>query len=315
MRRAATTAALALAALALSACATAGSAWMDQPLPGSGSDDESAGVGAGPAPERAPARRPASLPVRHRVIGGADDADNPAGDDADEATGGMPGGAPVRRPHGKIEGKVLGSFRNTYYDFPSESDFTGAKVSLKNAECKTIEEVPRGFFEAVCVQGSGTLSTGGTVSFAKRDCDCADVCPRTGQKICFDQLDRSRFPWGRGAAGLPITPLLTVAMDTTVVPIGTPIYIPEYDGMPRDESGSSFHDGCFLVQDRGMKVTGKHVDIFTGYQAITRLWNRLVPSNKGVTVVLDNPRCARATPDADDQPAPAHKKRHDNAKP
>jgi 3D (Asp-Asp-Asp) domain-containing protein len=195
----------------------------------------------------------------------------------------------------KIEGRVLGSFRNTYYDFPSEADYKGDAVALKDPRCKTIRDVPRGFHDAVCVQGSGTLTSGSTVSFAKRDCECALVCPRTNQQICFDELDARRFPWGRGATGLPITPLLTVAVDTDVIPLNTAIYIPEYDGVPRDVGQSAMHDGCFVAQDRGVRVKGKHVDVFTGEEALTKMWNGLVPSNKGVTVVLDNPRCARAT--------------------
>jgi len=154
--------------------------------------------------------------------------------------------------------------------------------------------VTRGFFEAVCVQGSGTLKQGGTVSFNKRDCECAEVCPRTGQRICFDLLDGAKYPWGRGATGKSITPLLSVAVDTSVIPLGTAVYVPEYDGAPRDTDQTSFHDGCFMAHDRGLKVVGKQIDIFTGHQSVTKLWNKLVPSNKGVTVILESPRCARA---------------------
>jgi 3D (Asp-Asp-Asp) domain-containing protein len=193
-------------------------------------------------------------------------------------------------------GRSLGTFRNTYYDFPSELDFEGTDVELKNAECKTIASVRRGFFEAVCVQGSGTLRQGTTVSFNKRDCACAEVCPRTNQKICFDALEPKEYPWGRGATGKPITPLLTVAVDIDVIPLGTPIYVPEYDGAPRDPEERTQHDGCFIAQDRGLKVKGQHIDVFTGHRAMTQLWNRLIPSNKGVTVILDSPRCARANP-------------------
>jgi 3D (Asp-Asp-Asp) domain-containing protein len=200
----------------------------------------------------------------------------------------------VRHVGGKLQGKVLGKFRNTYYDFPAESEFKGASVALKNPSCETIKQVPRGFFEAVCVQGSGTLSNRQTVSFAKRDCGCAEVCPKTGQKICFDTLDPNKFPYGRGATGNPITPLYSVAVDTSVIPLGTTIYIPELDGMPRDSQASGLHDGCFQAQDRGLRVKGKHVDVFTGDPGMTRLWNKLVPSNQGVTVVLKSPRCAHA---------------------
>jgi len=194
-------------------------------------------------------------------------------------------------------GHVLGTFRNTYYDFPTEADHTGPAVSLMNASCQPIAKVPRGFYEAVCVQGSGSLKAGGTVSFAKRDCACADVCPRTGQKICFDALDKATFPWGRGAAGTAIAPMRTIAADTAVVPMGTVVYIPELDGAARGADGDT-HDGCFVVEDRGLRVKGEHVDIFTGNEAQTALMNERVPSNQGVTVVVDAPRCARLAPRA-----------------
>ncbi len=260
------------------ACATAGSTWMAEPI--SDSDevwgDRPIPKDLPPPPGAASARRP--LGVQERVI-------------EEEPIGGSPRAAPGGVALG---GRALGTFRNTYYDFPSESDFHGDKVALKNPSCKTIRDVASGFYEAVCVQGSGILSSGSTVSFAKRDCDCAAICPRTQQRICFDELDAKSYPWGRGATGRAITPQLTVAVDTDVIPLETAIYIPEFDGVPRSRDGQVLHDGCFIAQDRGVRVKGNHVDVFTGQRAVTELWNALVPSNKGVTVVLDSPRCARA---------------------
>ncbi len=262
-------------------CATAGSTWMREPL-FSEDGDEWSGAETKPTTVQPPPRSkppPLSVPVTRTL------SDEP----------------PLERPtsalgEAKIEGKIRGKFRNTYYDFPSESEYKGDAVELKSATCKTIKSVPKGFHDAVCVQGSGMLSTGATVSFNRRDCECARVCPRTNQRICFDELDKQQFPWGRGAMGQAITPLLTVAVDSNVIPMGTAIYIPEYDGLPRDGAQTSFHDGCFIAQDRGLKVKGEHVDVFTGHQAVTKLWNKLVPSNQGVTIVLESPRCARATP-------------------
>lgn len=192
---------------------------------------------------------------------------------------------------GPVDGRLLGVFRNTYYDFPAEFNFTSrSRVSLMNSACQPIAEVPQGFFEAVCVQGSGTLKSGVTVSFAKRDCSCAAVCPRTDQKICFDALDQERFPWGRGATGRAITPLRSVAVDSNVVPLGTRVYISEYDGVLRTPGGTP-HDGCFVAEDRGLKVQGKHVDIFTGNPSITTHLNEVVPSNAGVHVYVGTARC------------------------
>jgi len=193
-------------------------------------------------------------------------------------------------PDGPLDGQLLGVFRNTYYDFPAEADFQGGKVPLMNRSCQAIRSVPKAFYEAVCVQGSGTLTTGATVSFAKRDCSCASVCERTGQRICFDELDRQSFPWGRGAMGKAITPLRSVAVDSSVVPLGTPLYILELDGVPRQPGGAPL-DGCFVAEDRGMKVQGQHVDIFTGNASITGHLNALVPSNSGVHVYTGTARC------------------------
>lgn len=276
-----------LAALGtLSACSTMGSNWMAQPLPDEGFPTPSSGAGgkaSGKAPPGAAVRTTRTLSDEQSEKGAKSLSDEPL--------------RPVRQLGGKLEGKVLGKFRNTYYDFPSEADHSGPPVALKNAECTTIKDVPKGFYEAVCVQGSGTLAGGQTVSFAKRDCACAAVCSKTNQKICFDALDPKQFPYGRGATGGPITPLYTVAVDSDVIPLGTTLYIPELEGMPRDPESTGLHDGCFVAQDRGLRVKGKHVDVFTGDTSMTRLWNKLVPSNDGVTVVLDSPKCARAGSD------------------
>lgn len=194
----------------------------------------------------------------------------------------------------RVHGRVLGEFKNTYYDFPSQADFTGESTQVFDGQCRAIASVPQPFHDALCVQGSGLLESGVTVSFARRDCSCARTCPKTQQKICFEALDRTTYPWGRGATGKAIVPLLTVAVDPEVIPLDTPLYIPAYEGLPRDVRSTSFHDGCFVAQDRGMLVKGQHVDVFTGEPALTRLWNRLMPSNQRVTVVVDSPKCARA---------------------
>lgn len=265
--------------LSATACSTAGSSWMAEPLTAEYEPllEESDAVPP-PAPSQS------ETAPRSRVLGA---------EPAAPAAQGAPGSVSRAPEQAAAGGRSLGTFRNTYYDFPNEADFEGPSVSLKNAECNAIASVPRAFFESLCVQGSGTLRKGATVSFARRDCECAEICPRTSQRICFDELDAQRFPWGRGATGKPIIPLLSVAVDPDVIPLGTPLYVPEYDGIPRDPDQRSVHDGCFIAQDRGLKVKGKHLDVFTGHQSITTLWNRLVPSNRGVTVVVDSQRCAQ----------------------
>lgn len=181
-------------------------------------------------------------------------------------------------------------FLNTYYELPVETSGTG-DTAVRSRRCEPIALVPRAFHDRLCVQGSGQLASGAIVSFAQRDCACADVCPRTGQRICYDALDPARFPNGRGATGRPITPLSTVAVDPAVIPMGSALYIPDLAGLPRLDG--SPHDGCFVAEDQGIKIKGHRIDIFAGDEGTRRRWESLVPSNRGVRVLVGEPRCGR----------------------
>jgi 3D (Asp-Asp-Asp) domain-containing protein len=180
-------------------------------------------------------------------------------------------------------------FRNSYSYFPTQPDGP-LDTPLYDAACSMIALVPRSFHDSVCVQGSGRLSSGETVSFSRRACACASVCPKTGQQICFDKLDAARFPAGRGATGRPIQPLRTVAIDPSVIPLGSKVFIPELIGIPRPDG--STHDGCFVAEDRGLRVVGRHIDVFAGDIETMRRWNAIVPTHRGIHVRLDEPRCA-----------------------
>jgi 3D (Asp-Asp-Asp) domain-containing protein len=194
-------------------------------------------------------------------------------------------------PEPPSAGTALGTFRNTYYNFPQQRNYSGRRVTVFDARCHPIANVPVTFHDTLCVQGSGSLLDGATLSFARRGCHCARTCPRTGQQICFDRLDRERFPWGRGAAGTGIVPLRSVAVDISVIPLGTRLFIPEFVGLPREPGGEPAHDGCFVAEDRGIQIVGQHVDVFTGAVEMTRVWDGLVPTNRGVSVYVDSPRC------------------------
>jgi 3D (Asp-Asp-Asp) domain-containing protein len=210
-------------------------------------------------------------------------------------TSGPPGKSPGRRPP---PATAIGGpeapqpFQLTYYDFPSEAEFASGSSSrrtLMSGSCEPIADVPQSFHDSVCVQGSGKLARGQTVSYAKRDCPCASECPRTGARICFEALDPARFPWGRGASGKAIVPLRTVAADTSLLPMGTMVYIAIFDGLALPDG--STHDGCFQVQDRGSKVKGTHLDVFTGDKAGTRAFRDVVPKDGTADVVVGSARC------------------------
>jgi len=277
---------LALLGLGVSACAARGGlAWVEGVDGQPGRAGAAAGVDVAPLTSAAPPLDPAlagfpPLPEVAPCDGGTDCQDD----------------AVMVRDYGAGPRAVIATtlpadlFRNTYYDFPAEGG--GAKdATIFDASCKAIAQVPRDFHDRVCVQGSGKLASGSTVSFARRGCDCAAVCPRTGHKICFEALDPQKFPHGRGATGKAITPLRTIAVDSSVIPLGTPVYVADFVGLPRPDG--SKHDGCFLAEDRGSRVIGRQIDVFTGDPSITAQWNKLVPSNRGVRVSTNDARCPK----------------------
>jgi 3D (Asp-Asp-Asp) domain-containing protein len=55
-------------------------------------------------------------------------------------------------------------------------------------------------------------------------------------------------------ASLPLRPYQSIAVDPTVIPLGSRIYVPAYrhDG----------HGGWFIAQDTGGAVGGRHIDIY-----------------------------------------------------
>lgn len=251
--------------ITVSSCVeTRGSAWMKQPLV---PDDEPGSlIGAQDGYRR---------DTRNRSIGKPPRTTKPR----DPAVGGSH--APA--------GRSLGVFHNTYYSFPNEAEYGGATTTIFDARCQPIAEVPKEFHDKLCVQGSGRLASRRTVSFAKRNCSCAARCPRSGQKICYEALDPAEFPWGRGATGKPITPFRTIAVDSNVIPLGTVVFIPAYVSVPMP--GGALHDGCFVAEDRGLKVVGHRVDVFTGGEATTDDWNQRINTGQGVEIFVSHPGC------------------------
>lgn len=67
-----------------------------------------------------------------------------------------------------------------------------------------------------------------------------------------------------------LEPYRTFAVDRTVIPYGTALWIPELDGqaMPGEAPWGGFvHDGCVIAGDTGGGIVGTHVDWFVGLRA------------------------------------------------
>ena len=122
------------------------------------------------------------------------------------------------------------------------------------------------------------------------DCRCARK-GHGGRRICYEEVDRSRYPWGTGArtgeTQSRLEPFRSVAVDPGLVMVGSVLFIPEWrggrwpDGSPRD--------GCFRAEDSGSGVRGRHVDLFAGKPGWAELLQQSGPPR--VRLYADSPRC------------------------
>ncbi|TNE51367.1 MAG: hypothetical protein EP343_04545 [Deltaproteobacteria bacterium] len=173
----------------------------------------------------------------------------------------------------------LGAYRLTVYWLSSERRFRGRKLySLYDGKLR-ISRVSRRFAKALRLQGSGRLNDGTIVQYVRR---CRGRCMQVRV------INRQVFPMGVGAAGVALQPLRSVAASRRFR-FGSSLYIPKLARILRKRGQE--HSGCFMVHDRGGRIRGKRLDLFTGSRRIFRRFvGRSLP--RYVRVYVNHPRCS-----------------------
>ncbi|MCC6901044.1 MAG: hypothetical protein IT377_18845 [Polyangiaceae bacterium] len=183
-----------------------------------------------------------------------------SGSGGGSGTGGGPSdaGADAAKP---APGPSLGSFQLTYYWVTTEEEFTGTKdTKLYDKSCKLLATVAAKFAAALKVEGTGRLSDGRILNYSG---SCS--CPTSP---CYLVAD-AQHPWGYGVQNKALVPFRSFAVDKSVIPYGSKVYVPELDGVavPGDSPWGGFvHDGCFSADDTGGAILGKHVDWFVALE-------------------------------------------------
>jgi 3D (Asp-Asp-Asp) domain-containing protein len=154
-------------------------------------------------------------------------------------------------------------------------------VELYTNEGFFFGRVPERYACSLKLEGSGLMRDDRVVNYT-------GSC-KFGYGTCFEQLDVTDFPFGRGAGLRPLIPFKSVAVDPRVVQLGEPLYIPEFDGMVLPDG--SIHDGCVRADDTGGGIKGRKLDFFVvTYGNFRTLLDALL----GVTWItphVEAPRC------------------------
>lgn len=173
-------------------------------------------------------------------------------------------------PADRPDRSLIGRAKATYYCLRSASpDMGKPDTRLCEADGSLLAVVPRRFAEQARLQGSAKLADGRVINVATRNCAC-------GFRPCFSVVDPDHSIWGMGAYDNPLLPYRTVAVDRKMIALGTPLYVPELDGLPipsryrAENGGATHHDGCVEAGDVGSGIRGPHIDLFTGDCAESR---------------------------------------------
>jgi len=181
-------------------------------------------------------------------------------------------------------GHHLGPYKLSVYWLAHERWYRGAHTSPLYARGKRVAWVSRRFAKAVRLQGSGILRNGWLVQYAGRCRSSRGYCVRVRV------LSRKRYPSGVGAAGVPLRPLRSLAVDTRQIAFGTRLYIPALGRILRRNGRR--HDGCFVAHDRGGKIKGARLDLFAGRRTLFRRYLKgHLPDD--VQVYINHSRCRR----------------------
>lgn len=117
---------------------------------------------------------------------------------------------------------------------------------------------------------SKTLNYAGTGGTTQVDC-AAVLKINPIKKPWITAVGKSYFAaaagsFGDGVKGNKLVPYRTIAVDKTVLPYGTVVFVPMAQGVEiRLPDGNSIkHDGYFYAGDTGGAIKGSHIDVFCG---------------------------------------------------
>jgi len=170
----------------------------------------------------------------------------------------------------------------TDFDEPEEVDGASLDaIDIYTTRGEFVGRFPEKFAWHLRMEGTGVLADGRVINYSGR-CNM-------GYGTCFEAADPAIHPFGKGAGDRPLVPFKSVAVDPRFIPIGEPIYIPEFDGMLLPDGER--HDGCVRADDTGGGIKKKKMDFFVMTYANFRFLLEQLWGVDWITPQIEDPRC------------------------
>ncbi|MES2963572.1 MAG: 3D domain-containing protein [Bdellovibrionota bacterium] len=118
-------------------------------------------------------------------------------------------------------------------------------------------KVGKKFFRGLTLEGTGRLLDGRLINWNGK-------YPRpNGTWEYRYRWVGPEAPYGYGFEGRPLIPFRTLAVDPTVVPLDSTLYIPAARGAVLPDG--KIHDGYFKALDIGSAIQNRRIDVFTSF--------------------------------------------------
>jgi 3D (Asp-Asp-Asp) domain-containing protein len=163
-------------------------------------------------------------------------------------------------------GALRGTFALTYYWVSAEADEppTAATTAIYDRTCAPLAKVSAQFASELATAGTGKLADDRVLG-VDGECNCK-------RSPCFRVIEQ---PWGIGASNRPLVPFRSLAVDRSLIPIGTALWIEQLDGADLPEPAPN-HDGCVTADDVGGRIVGDRIDWFVARKQYYRDLDKLL---------------------------------------
>jgi 3D (Asp-Asp-Asp) domain-containing protein len=160
----------------------------------------------------------------------------------------------------------LGKFRVTFYWLVEEESYAGRRSSpLYTEDGKPLGSYTSQFVKDFRTESCALLQDGRIISYLKRSNRCTVVDAPIGIN------------------GFTLTELKSIAVDPSIIPVGSTVYIPEAADVPI--GSNCFHDGIFKAHDVGSAIKGERIDVYLGLKANMDYFRSTALCNSGYVSV------------------------------
>lgn len=172
-----------------------------------------------------------------------------------------------------------------YWRVPAsvQESITHSKMEVKNSKGEVIGHTDEPTLRKIWIEGSGFINDGKLINL---------VDAKTFETATYMLVDKKKYPWGLDARGNGLKPLKTIAVDPEYIPLGSTVYIPEFEDNGKVPLLTG-HNGCFIASDTGHSFKGKKIDLFSGSRENYILIEKVLKTHKRkLTILLNHDKCS-----------------------